>query len=63
VSDNYGKEDQHLPIGAGIIDFSKVVKALKGIGYNDTITLEVFSRDRDYLKMSKKKMVEMWGME
>ena len=63
VSDNYGKEDQHLPIGAGIIDFSKVVKALKGIGYNDTMTLEVFSRDRDYLKLSKKKMEEMWGME
>jgi sugar phosphate isomerase/epimerase len=63
VSDNFGKEDQHLPIGAGIIDFSKVVKALKGIGYNDTITLEVFSRDRDYLKMSKKKMEEMFGKE
>jgi sugar phosphate isomerase/epimerase len=60
VSDNFGKEDQHLPIGAGIIDFSKAVKALKGIGYNDTITLEVFSRDRDYLRMSKKKMEEMW---
>ncbi len=63
VSDNFGKEDQHLPIGAGIIDFSRIVKALKGIGYNDTITLEVFSRDRDYLKISKKKMEEMWGME
>jgi sugar phosphate isomerase/epimerase len=63
VSDHFGKEDQHLPIGAGIIDFSKVVKALKGIGYNDTMTLEVFSRDRDYLKMSKKKMEGMWGME
>jgi sugar phosphate isomerase/epimerase len=36
------------------------VKALKGIGYNDTITLEVFSRDRDYLKMSRKKMEEMF---
>ena len=61
VSDNFGKEDQHLPIGAGIIDFSRVVKALKRVGYNDTITLEVFSRDRDYLKMSKKKMEEMFG--
>jgi len=39
------------------------VKALKRVGYNDTITLEVFSRDRDYLKMSKKKMEEMWGTE
>jgi sugar phosphate isomerase/epimerase len=63
VSDNFGKEDQHLPIGAGIIDFSKVVKALKGIGHSDTVTLEVFSRDRDYLKMSKKKIQEMWEME
>ena len=60
VSDNFGKEDQHLPIGAGIIDFSKIVKALKGIGYDDTITLEVFSRDRDYLKLSKKKIEEMF---
>ena len=41
-------------------DFSKVVKAIKEIGYDDTITLEVFSRDRDYLKMSKKKMEEMF---
>jgi sugar phosphate isomerase/epimerase len=63
MSDNFGKEDQHLPIGAGIIDFLSVVKGLKGIGYSDTVTLEVFSRDRDYLKMSKKKIQEMWGME
>ena len=63
VSDNFGKEDQHLPIGAGIIDYPRVVKALKGTGYNDTTTLEVFSRDRDYLKMSKKKIEALWGME
>ncbi len=61
VSDHFGKEDQHLPIGAGIIDFSRIVGALKKIGYNDTITLEIFSRDRDYLKISKKKMQEMFG--
>ena len=63
VSDNFCKEDQHLPIGVGIIDFSRVVKALKRVGYNDTITLEVFSRDRNYLKMSKRKMEGMWGVE
>lgn len=61
VSDNFCKEDQHLPIGAGIIDFSRVVKALKEKGYDDTITLEVFSRNRDYVEMSKKKMEKMWG--
>jgi sugar phosphate isomerase/epimerase len=63
VSDNFCKEDQHLPIGAGIIDFSRVVKALKEKGYDDTITLEVFSRNRDYVEMSKKKMEKMWGRE
>ncbi len=61
VSDHFGKEDQHLPIGAGIIDFSNVVSALKRIGYNDTITVEVFSKDRDYLKISKQKLEEMFG--
>ena len=60
VSDNFGKEDLHLPIGAGIIDFPEVVKALKATGYNDTMTLEVFSRDREYLKISKRKMAEMF---
>jgi len=63
VSDHFGKEDQHLPIGAGVIDFLKILGALKKIGYNDTITLEVFSRDREYLKMSKKKIEGMWGLE
>jgi sugar phosphate isomerase/epimerase len=63
VSDNFGKEDQHLPIGAGVIDFSRVLKALKKTRYSDTITLEVFSRDRDYLKLSRKKIEEMWGLE
>jgi sugar phosphate isomerase/epimerase len=60
VSDNFGKEDNHLPIGAGTINFPKIVKALKGIGYDDTITFEVFSKDRDYLKISKRKFAAMF---
>jgi sugar phosphate isomerase/epimerase len=56
ASDNSGLDDDHLPIGVGSIDFSKVVKALKGIGYDDTITLEIFSRDRDYLRISREKL-------
>jgi sugar phosphate isomerase/epimerase len=59
ASDNFGREDSHLPIGTGSVDFHKVVKALKGIGYNDTVTLEVFSRDRDYVKISREKFIEM----
>ena len=59
ASDNFGKEDQHLPIGAGSIDFPKVVKALNKIGYEETVTLEIFSRDRDYLEISRQKFSAM----
>ena len=55
ASDNHGKRDDHLPIGKGSIDFPKVVKALKEIGYNDTVTLEVFSENRMDLKISREK--------
>ena len=60
ANDNFGKEDNHLPIGAGIIDFEKILRELKEAQYDETITLEVFSKDRDYLKMSKEKMKRMW---
>jgi sugar phosphate isomerase/epimerase len=61
VSDNLGEEDNHLPVGAGTVNFHGIVKALKGIGYNDTITLEVFSKDRDYLKISRNKIAAMFA--
>ncbi|MCF8025469.1 MAG: sugar phosphate isomerase/epimerase [Desulfobacteraceae bacterium] len=61
ASDNRGRDDDHLPIGAGTIDFVEVVKALKEIGYNETITLEVFSKDREYLSISRNKLEEMFA--
>lgn len=62
ANDNFGKEDNHLPIGAGLIDFEKIIKSLKETLYDDTITLEVFSRDRDYLRISKEKIKRMWEL-
>ncbi len=59
MSDNFGKDDNHLPIGAGTVDFSKIVKALRNIGYDKTMTLEVFSRNRQYLKMSRDILADM----
>ncbi|MDQ7781592.1 MAG: sugar phosphate isomerase/epimerase family protein [Desulfomonilaceae bacterium] len=56
ASDNFGKEDSHLPIGAGNIDFRKIFKALRKTGYDQTVTLEVFSRDKGYLKDSRDKL-------
>ena len=60
ANDNFGKDDNHLPIGAGIIDFEKILKALNQAHYDETMTLEVFSRDRDYLKISMEKIKRMW---
>ncbi len=60
VNDNFGKEDNHLPIGAGIIDFEKVIKGLKETPYDETMTIEVFSKDRDYLRISREKIKKMW---
>jgi sugar phosphate isomerase/epimerase len=61
LSDNFGKDDCHLPVGAGMIYFARIFKELKMIDYDDTITIEVFSRDRDYLKMSLDKVKKMWN--
>jgi sugar phosphate isomerase/epimerase len=60
ANDNLGKDDDHLPIGTGTIDFPEIVKALTAIGYDQTITLEVFSRDRDYLRISRDKLAAMF---
>lgn len=60
VNDNFGKEDNHLPVGAGTIDFERVMKALNEISYDETLTLEVFSKDRDYLKISRDKIKRIW---
>jgi len=60
ANDNFGKEDNHLPIGAGIIDFEKVIKVLKETPYDETMTIEVFSKDRDYLRISREKIKKMW---
>jgi sugar phosphate isomerase/epimerase len=61
VSDNLGKEDSHLPIGVGTVDFPEIVRAIKKIGYNETVTFEVFSPDRDYLRISREKFSAMLG--
>ncbi len=58
VHDNFGgtsvKDDLHLPLGKGKIDYPKIFKVLKGKGYDSTITLEVKPNDM----LSSKKEVE-----
>lgn len=60
VSDNFGKEDNHLPIGSGTIAFPKIVSALKKTGYDGTVTFEVFTPDREYLRLSRQKFDQIW---
>lgn len=60
LHDNDGSSDQHLPPGAGAIDWAEVLSEIRR-HYDGTITLEVFSRDRDYLLFSKKKLEQYWN--
>lgn len=61
LHDNKGGEnDLHLPLGAGTMDIPRLVRALKGTGYDGTITLEVFSPDRHYLEYSRKLLRQYW---
>lgn len=60
VSDNSGRDDDHLPIGVGRVDVAAGLTTLKQMGYNDTITLEVFAPDRDYLGLSLTKIRAIW---
>ena len=62
VSDNSGgDEDRHLPLGAGNVDWKASVRALKDIGYDGTVTLEIFSREREHLRTSRRLWLEWWS--
>jgi sugar phosphate isomerase/epimerase len=61
VSDNRGgDQDLHLPLGAGTIDWRAHIKLLKERGYDGTVTLEVFSRERDHLRTSRLLWLKWW---
>lgn len=59
LHDNNKMQDQHLPLGAGKIGIPEVVKEIKSF-YDGTITLEVHSEDREYLRSSREKLEIMW---
>jgi len=60
LHDNLGWEDLHLPMGVGSINWGKTLKILKKY-YNGTVTLEMFSRDKDYVLLSKEKLRKLWN--
>lgn len=60
VADNNGRDDEHLPIGVGRVDLVGWLRAIRDAGYNDTMTLEVFTPDREYLGISLRKVKQTW---
>ena len=59
MHDNDGLRDLHLPLGVGNIDWHKLIAYLKKI-YNGTITLEIFSREKEYILHSKRILERIW---
>jgi sugar phosphate isomerase/epimerase len=55
-----GHEDLHLPLGAGNLNLPREIGALKGCGYDGTITLEVFTPDRHFLAYSRDVLRRVW---
>jgi sugar phosphate isomerase/epimerase len=62
VHDNKGgAEDLHLPLGTGNLDLKSVVHELHKCAYDGTITLEVFTPDRHFLKYSAEVLRRCWN--
>jgi sugar phosphate isomerase/epimerase len=56
-----GMADLHLALGMGQLDTAHHIRKLRASGYDDTITLEVFSPDRHYLGYSRDRLREFWA--
>src|SRR5688500_6339431 len=62
IHDNKGGfGDLHLPLGTGNLDFVSPLKALQAWNYDGTITLEVFSEDRQFLAYSRDVLIDTWN--
>lgn len=63
ISENDGTADQHLPPGAAprsTTDWPDHIRKLKATGYDGTITLEVFSPQKEYLFASRDLLRKWW---
>jgi sugar phosphate isomerase/epimerase len=55
-----GSADLHLPLGTGSIEVDYYARALQSIGYDGTITLEVFTPDKHHLSYSRDILRRTW---
>jgi len=63
LSDNRGGGDEHLAVGQGTIDFASLVSNLRQRGYDDTLTLEIFSEERHELLDSRRSVESLFARE
>lgn len=55
-----GQADLHLALGMGNLDVPLHLRSLRASGYDATITLEVFAKDRHFLAYSRDRLREWW---
>jgi sugar phosphate isomerase/epimerase len=55
-----GHADLHLPLGAGNVDVRRSIRALQATGFDGTITLEVFTPDRNHFIYSRDLLRKVW---
>ncbi|HLH54980.1 MAG TPA: sugar phosphate isomerase/epimerase family protein [Verrucomicrobiae bacterium] len=61
LHDNKGGDaDLHLPLGAGTLETEHYIRSLHAVGYDDTISLEVFTPDRRHLSYSLEVLRKLW---
>jgi sugar phosphate isomerase/epimerase len=58
-----GGADLHLPLGTGTVDVRGAVRLLQRVGYDGTITLEVFTPDPHHLVYSRDLLDRIWAEE
>jgi sugar phosphate isomerase/epimerase len=64
LSENDGTADQHLPPGSAprsTTAWPDHIRKLKATGYDGTITLEVFSPNKEYLFASRDLLRKWWA--
>jgi sugar phosphate isomerase/epimerase len=61
VHDNKGRYDEHLPLGVGSVDVAGGARLLRESGWDGTVTLEVFAKERVYTAASRDLWVAAWA--
>ena len=60
ISDNDGGSDQHLPVGAVRLPLKDCLAKLRRHGYDQRLTLEVFSAHKEYVALSRELVRRWW---